>query len=138
MNQSSAFRSLAAVLPIMFSPLAATAQDSAPCQVSVNGRLMHVITGTLVSCARTIQATRSGYGQVAVGGWGHHHVAVDQNSAVYVDGRPVGRARNVSGTYGSLSDRCQSGDGAACGQWERQSEQARAQYEQMYRRGWSR
>lgn len=114
------------------------AQQSAPCYVNVNGQFMHVVTGSLESCARTIQATRPGYGQMAVGRWGHHRIAVDQNSNVYLDGQPVGRARNPSGTYGSLSDRCASGDVAACNQWRRQTENAIEQYDRMYPRGWNR
>lgn len=114
------------------------AQQSAPCYVNVAGQLMHVVTGSLESCARTIQATRPGYGQVATGQWGSHQVAVDQNSNVYLNGQPVGRARNPSGTYGSLSDRCMSGDSAACNQWQRQTENATEQYERMYPPGWNR
>lgn len=112
--------------------------QSAPCYVNVNGRLMHVVTGSLESCARTIQATRPGYGQMAIGQWGGHEVAVDQNSTVYVDGQPAGRARNLSGTYGSLSDRCMSGDVVACNQWKRQTENAIDQYNRLYPPGWSR
>ena len=114
------------------------AQETAPCYANVNGQLMHVITSTLESCARTIQATRPGYGQMASGRWGGHQVAVDQNSNVYIDRQLVGRARNLSGGYGSLSDRCQRGDVAACHQWRRQTENAIEQYNRMYPPGWSR
>jgi hypothetical protein len=117
---------------ISTAPQKANAQ-SAACYVNVNGTLMHLVTGSLESCARTIQATRPGYGQMAVGQWGNHEVAVDQNSTVYVDGQSVGRARNVSGTYGSLSDRCMSGDVAACKQWSRQLDHAINQYNRMFR-----
>lgn len=114
------------------------AQQSAPCYVNVLGQLMHVVTGSLESCGRTIQATRSGYGQMAQGMWGSYQVGVDQNSNVYLNGQLVGRARNLSGTYGSLSDRCMSGDTTACSQWQRQTENAIEQYMRMYSPGWNR
>ena len=124
-----------AVIFFMLIALSNTyAQERAPCYAMVNGQLMHLVTGSLVSCARTIQATRQGHGQIAKGRWGSHEVAVDQNSSVYVDGEAVGRAKNPSGTYGSLSDRCQSGDAAACEQWRRQTENAQRQYESMFHR----
>lgn len=67
---------IAITLPLTISQ-SVYAQESAPCYVNVNGQLMHVITGSLESCARTIQATRPGYGQMAEGRWGGHQVAVD-------------------------------------------------------------
>jgi hypothetical protein len=112
------------------------AQENAPCYVNVNGQFMHVVTGTLESCARTIQA--AGYGQVAVGQWGNHEVAVDQNSNIYVDGQPAGRARNPSGTYGSLMQRCQNGDIRACEQFKGQADKSIQQYDRMYPPGWNR
>jgi hypothetical protein len=120
-----------------FSP-STYAQQSAPCYVNVNGQLMHVITGELESCARTIQATRPAHGQMAQGAWGDHQVAVDQNSNVYVDGQPAGRAQNLSGTYGSLSDRCARGEVAACDQWQGQTQNAIDQYERLHPPGGSR
>lgn len=121
----------------IFASQSVCSEESAPCYANVNGQLMHLVTGGLESCARTIQATRPGYGQVAVGRWGNYEVAVDQNSQVYLNGKLVGRAKNLSGTYGSLSDRCMSGDMAACAQWRSQSEKAIEQYERMYPPGWN-
>ena len=59
-------------------------------------------------------------------------------SSVYLNGQPVGRAKNLSGTYGNLSDRCKSGDTAACDQFYRQTERAIQQYDRMYPPGWNR
>lgn len=134
-------KQLISIIPVVFTLLASQiihAEESAPCYANVNGQLMHLVTGGLESCARTIQATRPGYGQMAVGRWGNYEVAVDQNSNVYLDGQPVGRARNLSGTYGSLSDRCANGDTAACNQWKGQTDNAIQQYERMYPPGWNR
>jgi hypothetical protein len=126
------------IVPPLFISQTIQAQESAPCYANVNGQLMHLITGSLESCARTIQATRPGYGQMAEGQWGNYQVTVDQNSNVYLDGQLVGRARNLSGTYGSLSDRCMSGDTAACNQWRNQTDNAIQQYQRMYPPGWNR
>lgn len=114
------------------------AEESAPCYANVNGQLMHVVTVGLESCARTIQAAGPRNGQMAVGRWGNYEVVVDQNSSVYLNGQPVGRAKNLSGTYGNLSDRCKSGDTAACDQFYRQTERAIQQYDRMYPPGWNR
>lgn len=112
------------------------AQETAPCYAGFQGSLMFMFNGTLVSCARTIQAAKSG--QVGYGAWGGAQVAIDAASMVYLNGQPVGIARNVNGTTGSLSDRCLRGDVQACNQWARQSEAAGRGMQQMYPQGWFR
>ena len=63
-------KQLISIIPVVLTLLASQiihAEESAPCYANVNGQLMHLVTGGLEACARTIQATRPGYGQMAVG-----------------------------------------------------------------------
>jgi len=128
--------SVVALIALPLTGTQASAQETAPCYAQFQGRLMFMFHGTLVSCARTIQAAKSG--DAGYGRWGGAQVQVDASSTVYVNGQPVGVARNLNGTTGSLSDRCRRGDIQACHQWGRQSEEASRRLQQMYPPGWAR
>jgi len=96
----------------------------APCRLPGVG---FIANNTLDQCARLAQAYHS------QGHWGGHRIQTDANSMVYVDGRAIGRVRNASGTFGSLMQRCQRGDVAACNQYSRQADNAMQQYEKLMR-----
>lgn len=87
----------------------------------------YIATNTLAQCARIAQASPGGRGV-----WGGHSISMAYGNLV-VDGRPAGRVRNPSGTYGSLTQRCTAGDTQACAQYQRQANRAEQQYEQMMR-----
>src|SRR5689334_7598152 len=76
-------------------PLFEAHAQTAPCRV--NGGSLAVGNMALDACARTIQAGNG------VCTWGGHQIQTDEDSKVYVDGQPIGRVQNMSGTYGSLS-----------------------------------
>jgi hypothetical protein len=124
-----------AALALTLGATGARAQ-AAPCYAQYGGQLMFMFNGALDACARTIGAARSG--PVGVGTWGGQPVHVDSQANVWVNGQYVGVARNLSGTVGSLSDRCAAGDTRACEQWRRQSEEAARQMERLYPEGWAR
>jgi hypothetical protein len=128
--------SVVALGALAFTGQRADAQETAPCYAQFQGRLLFMFHGTLASCARTIQAAKSGH--LGYGRWGSAQVQVDASSTVYVNGQSVGVVRNPSGTTGSLSDRCFRGDVQACHQWGRQSEAASRRLQQMYPPGWAR
>jgi hypothetical protein len=128
--------SVFALVALILTGQRASAQETAPCYAQFQGRLMFMFHGTLVSCARTIQAAKSG--DTGYGRWGSAQVQVDASSMVYVNGQPAGVARNMNGTTGSLSDRCFRGDIQACHQWGHQSEEASRRLQRMYPPGWAR
>src|SRR4051795_1400392 len=97
------------VLPLLaiLLPLSnAAAQNIARCSVPGVG---FIANNTIEQCARIGQAYR---GQA---NWGSHQLSMAYGRLV-VDGRAASMVANESGTYGSLSQRCQRGDIRACQQ----------------------
>jgi hypothetical protein len=96
----------------------------APCYLPGVG---FVANNTLDQCASLAQDYQ------VQGNWGGHSIQTDANSMVYVDGQAVGRVQNPSGAYGSLLQRCQRGDVAACDLYYRQGDGATRQYDPRMR-----
>lgn len=61
---------LAALTSSLLISLGANAQEVDTCYTNVLGQLMPLTNGDLASCARLIQATRPGPGQISIGQWG--------------------------------------------------------------------
>jgi hypothetical protein len=93
---------------------------------------MFMFNGTLDMCARTAQAAKG------TGTFGGRPIQMDEDSSLTMDGEYQGRVMNPSGTYGSLSQRCNRGDTDACELWGEQSEMNSRRMQQMYPRGWNR
>ncbi|MBN8564224.1 MAG: hypothetical protein J0L70_27195 [Leptolyngbya sp. UWPOB_LEPTO1] len=123
------------------SASAQTAQ-AAQCYAQFQGRMMYLLNGSFESCVRAIRGAAGG-NQLGVGNWGGYAVNTDANGNTYVNSgngqwQYVGVVRNVSGTVGSLQDRCVRGDVQACNQWRRQSQNAIQQMQRLYPPGWNR
>jgi len=89
-----------------------------------------IANNTVDQCARIGQAYK---GQSV---WGGHQLSMAYGKLM-IDGQPAGMVANPSGTYGSLSQRCENGDQQACQQWGNQSQQNSQQYQRMYPPGWN-
>jgi hypothetical protein len=110
--------SVACLAAILTMTVTASAQV-APCRLPGVG---FIANNTLEQCARLAQAYQGG------GIWGQHRIQMAFGNLA-VDGAPVGRVRNPSGTFGSLTQRCTQGDIGACNQYSRQADNAMRQYD---------
>ncbi len=94
-----------------------------PCMIPGVG---FIANNRIDECARIAQAYK---GQ---GIWGGHELQMT-NGNLMLDGRSAGKVPNYSNTYGSLSQRCQSGDSVACDQLSHQTRRATDDYTNMMR-----
>lgn len=122
---------------------ASAAGTTAPCYIAYGSQYLYIADNAFESCARIVQA--SGYSaDYRYGYWGSYQMAVNSRGDTYyrANGRgnwqSYGVVANPDGSQGSLFDRCQAGDRAACDRYRQNADAHLSWWDLLYPSGWSR